>query len=116
MKSFSFPKDERLLNRNDFVNLNRSGKRYRTEHFTALLKENGLLNTRLGITVSKRVGNAVTRNRIKRLLREFFRLNKEGFLKGYDVNLIANRGAHVLFFKDIEKEMGNFIFVKKDNI
>ena len=107
MKSFSFPKDERLLNRKDFVNLNRSGKRYRTEHFTVLFKKNGLTITRLGITVSKRIGNAVRRNRIKRLIREFFRLNKESFRKGCDVIVIANRGAHDLVFRDIKKELGN---------
>jgi ribonuclease P protein component len=116
MKSFSFPKGERLLNRKDFVNLNRSAKRYRTEHFTALYKENGLNITRLGITVSKRIGNAVRRNRIKRLIREFFRLNRKSFLKGYDVNFIASRGAHDLVFKNLKEELGNLIFVKKDNI
>jgi ribonuclease P protein component len=116
MKSFSFPKGERLLNRKEFVNLNRSGKRYRTEHFTALFKENGLEVARLGITVSKRVGNAVKRNRIKRLVREFFRLNKESFAKGYDVNFIAGRGAHDLIYSDIRDEMGNLKFVKKNSI
>jgi ribonuclease P protein component len=116
MKSFSFPKGERLLNRNDFVNLNRSGKRYRTEHFTALYKMNGLDHTRLGITVSKRVGNAAKRNRIKRLVREFFRQNKESFLKGYDVNFIADKNAHLLVYNDVKKEMGSIIFVKKNYI
>jgi ribonuclease P protein component len=116
MKSFSFPKSERLLNRKDFVNLNRSGKRSRTEHFTALYKDNGLDLTRMGITVKKSIGNAVKRNRIKRLIREFFRLNKESFLKGYDITIIANRGAHDLVFKDITREMGNLIFVKKNNL
>jgi ribonuclease P protein component len=116
MKSFSFPKGERLLNRKDFVNLNRSGKRYRTERFTALYKENGLDRTRLGITVSKKVGNAVERNRIKRLVREFYRQNKESFLNGYDVNFIADKSARLLVFNDIKKEMGSFIFVKKNNI
>jgi ribonuclease P protein component len=116
MKSFSFPKGERLLNRKDFVNLNRSGRRYQTKHFTALYKENGMDFTRMGITVNRRIGNAVIRNRIKRLLREFFRLNKETFIKGYDINFIANRGAQCLVFMDIKQELGNLIFVKKDNL
>jgi ribonuclease P protein component len=116
MKSFSFLKDERLLNRKDFVNLNRSGKRYRTGHFTVLFKENGLIIARLGITVNRRIGNAARRNRIKRLIREFFRLNKESFQKGYDFVVIANRGAHDLGFKDINEELGNIVFVKKNNI
>lgn len=116
MKSFSFPKRKRLLNRKDFVNLNFSGKRFKTEHFSVLFKENGLIITRLGITVNKRIGNAARRNRIKRLIREFFRLNKDKFQKGYDVIIIANRGAHDLVFQDIERELGNLIFVKKNHI
>jgi ribonuclease P protein component len=116
MKSFSFPKEQRLLNRKDFVNLNRDGKRYRADHFTVLTKANALITARLGITVNKRIGNAVRRNRIKRLVREFFRLNKESFQKGCDVVIIANRGAQDLVFRDIERELGNFIFVKKNNI
>ena len=111
MKSFSFPTYERLLNRKDFVNLNRAGKRYRTGHFTVLLKENGLIITRLGITVNKRIGNAARRNRVKRLVREFFRLNKNSFQKGYDVIVIANRGAHDLALSNIREELGNIIFV-----
>jgi len=111
MKSFLFPKCERLLNRKDFVNLNRSGKRYRTGHFTVLFKENGLIITRLGITVNKRIGNAARRNRVKRLVREFFRLNKNSFQKGYDVIVIANRGAQDLGLRDIREELGNIIFV-----
>ena len=116
MKSFSFPKDQRLLNRKDFVNLNHTGKRYRTDNFTVLSKKNGLIFTRLGITVNRRIGNAARRNRIKRLVREFFRLNKESFQKGYDLIVIANRGAHDLEFNDIKEELGNMIFVKKNNI
>lgn len=48
---------------------------------------------RLGITVSKRVGSAVTRNRIKRLVREFVRHNKSWLPEGHDVVVIAKRSA-----------------------
>lgn len=116
MKSFSFPKCERLLNRKDFVNLNLSGKRFKTGHFTVIFKKNGLIITRLGITVSKRIGNAARRNRVKRLVRESYRLNKGSFPKGYDVVVIANRGAHNLGFSDIGEELGNIRFAEKTDI
>jgi len=106
MKSLLFPKNERLLNRKDFVNLNRLGKRYRTEHFTVIFKENGLGISRLGITVSKKIGKAVKRNKVKRLLREFFRLNKKRFPKGFDVIVVANKGADGLIFWKIQEELG----------
>jgi ribonuclease P protein component len=115
MKSFSFRKSERLLNRKDFVNLNRLGKRYRTEHFTIILKDNGRDISRLGITVSKKIGNAVKRNKVKRLLREFFRLNKHRCPKGYDIVIIANNGADDLFFSKLKEELGEIIQDKKSN-
>ncbi|OGP97792.1 MAG: ribonuclease P protein component [Deltaproteobacteria bacterium RBG_19FT_COMBO_46_9] len=107
------PKRERLLNRKDFVNLNRAGRRYLTEHFTVIFKKNGLDISRLGITVSKRVGKAVKRNRIKRLLREFFRLNKKIFPKGFDVIFIANKGAEGLVYWKIKEELSEIILDKK---
>ena len=116
MKYFTFPKRKRLLNRKDFVNLNRLGKRYRTKHFTIIFKENELSISRLGITVSKKIGNAVKRNKVKRLVREFFRLNKRCCPKGYDIVIIANNGADGLFFKKIKEELGEIILDKKSHL
>ena len=101
------------MNRKDFVNLNRFGTRYRTKHFTIILKENGLDLSRLGITVSKKTGNAVKRNKVKRLIREFFRLHKNYFPKGYDIVTVANKGAHGLVFREIKEELGGIILDKK---
>ena len=93
MNSFSFLKKERLLNRKDFVNLNRLGKRYHTAHFNIIFRENGLGITRLGITASKKIGNSVKRNGIKRFIREYFRLNRR-FLPGrLDINIIARQSS-----------------------
>lgn len=50
--------------------------------------------SRLGITVSRKVGGAVERNRIKRLVREHFRLNRQLLKKPLDINLIARQAAH----------------------
>lgn len=49
--------------------------------------------TRLGITVTKKVGTAVTRNKIKRQVREFFRLNKARLPNGIDIHIIAKNSA-----------------------
>ncbi len=116
MRSFSFLKIERLLNRKDFVNLNRSGKRYRTAHFTVIFKQNGLGITRLGIIVSKKTGNAVKRNKVKRLIREFFRLNKSYLPQGYDLIIVANKGAYGLNFWNLKEELGEIILDKKFRI
>jgi ribonuclease P protein component len=58
---------------------------------------------RLGVTVSKRVGNAATRNRVKRYVREHFRLNKHDLEGRWDINVIARRDAAEIDFKDTNK-------------
>ena len=106
MGSFKFPKNEKILNRADFVKLNRSGKRLYTKHFTLITKQNGQGVTRLGVTVSKKIGNAVKRNRVKRLIREFFRLNKTLFPQEHDIVIIAKKNASHLDFWKIKEELG----------
>jgi ribonuclease P protein component len=105
MGAFSFSKIEKLLNREEFVNLNRSGRRHHTRHFVLIFKENGLSFARLGITVSKKIGNAVQRNRVKRLIREFFRLHRNHFPKGFDIVIAAKRNAISVNYSDITEEL-----------
>src|SRR4029079_18989745 len=59
----------------------------------ANVRENGLAYPRLGLSVSRKVGNAVTRNRWKRILREAFRLSREKLPAGIDLVLRPKRGA-----------------------
>jgi ribonuclease P protein component len=113
MAPFTLLKNERLLNRKDFVNLNQSGKRHHTKHFTLISKPNGLGITRLGVTVGKKTGSAVKRNKIKRLIREFFRLHKAHFPQGYDMVIVAKQGAHSLDFWKVKEEIGEIILDKE---
>ncbi len=60
---------------------------------------------RLGITVTKKAGNAVFRNRIKRLLREFFRRNKDLFPAGCDVVIMPKKNIPPLSYLETEREL-----------
>ena len=75
-----------------------------------ILKENGLGITRLGLTVSRKTGNAVKRNRVKRLIREFFRLNDTCFPQGYDIVIAAKKDASYLDLRKITDELGEIVY------
>jgi ribonuclease P protein component len=86
---YSFTKADRILKRREFHALANSGRRIQNEYFIAVFSPGRHGRSRLGVTVTKKVGGAVKRNRIKRLVREFFRLNRH-FISGvWDINIIA---------------------------
>lgn len=87
----SFPKVLRLLRRQDFRNTERRGTRRVTRHLVVIAKPNGFDFSRLGTTVSRKVGNAVVRNRWKRRLRELFRRNHASFPAGFDFVVIVRK-------------------------
>jgi len=93
------------LRRSDFEKLSKIGNRIDREYFIVMYSQNGLGKSRLGVTVSKRVGCAVVRNRVKRLVREYFRLHKPLFGYSYDVNVIAKRGTSHLSSRQIKRAL-----------
>jgi len=110
MGGSSFGRDERLVKGSDYNELRDTGKKTHTEHFIIVTRISPTRRSRLGITASTRVGNAVQRNRIKRLLREFFRLNKDKFGPPIDVHIIARKGSVGLKYAEVCKEIEGRIF------
>ncbi|RME44175.1 MAG: ribonuclease P protein component [Deltaproteobacteria bacterium] len=104
-EDFSFPKRMRLRRRAEFTRLSRRGKRKSSPHFLLLFARNDLGYNRLGITVSRRIGNAVRRNRLKRRIREFFRTHQARFPQGRDMNFIARKGAADLSWEALLQEL-----------
>jgi len=87
---YSFPKATRILKRPEFIRLSKSGAKIQNRHFIFLYSRSNREYSRIGITVSRKVGKAVLRNRIKRLVREHFRLNRHHLAGHWDINIIAN--------------------------
>jgi ribonuclease P protein component len=99
-----FPKSERLLKRGEFLQLSDRARKIHTKHFIVIRGDVSGHSARLGITASRKTGNAVARNRSKRLIREFYRLHK-GLFKFSDYNIIAKPGAARLEFAEIVREL-----------
>jgi len=91
LSKFSFPKTSRILNRADFIRLAKSGNKIHSDCFIAAVSKSEYGHVRIGITVTKKVGNAVVRNRIKRFVREYFRLNRQKITGSWDINIIAKK-------------------------
>jgi ribonuclease P protein component len=89
----TFTKADRLLRRPEFLNLAQHGRKVQNHHFIAYTGLNELNRCRLGITVTRKVGKAAVRNRIKRITRNYFRLNRHTLRNNWDVSIIAKRAA-----------------------
>ncbi len=100
-----FPKKARLTKRSEYLRLSREGRRVHTPHFVVITKKNEKGQNRLGVTVSRKVGNAVVRNRIKRLLRELFRRHQRGNPRQQDIVIIAKKGAGELSSNEMAAEL-----------
>ena len=92
-ESRSFPRSTRLLTPNDFKRVFKKARKLNYREFTVYICRNGMDNPRLGLAVSKKAAKkAVSRNLIKRVIRESFRLNQVQ-LRGWDLVFVAKPPA-----------------------
>jgi len=99
-----FPKAARVRRRREYLALGRTARRRHTPHFV-ILGEPRTGGSRLGVTVSKKVGGAVVRNAVKRRLREIFRRDRQRLLSDHDLVIIAKPGAGTLSYAEIAREL-----------
>jgi ribonuclease P protein component len=107
----SFPKSARLLERREFLFLQQKGKKRHSPHFLVATAPAQGQHSRFGITTSRRFGNAVVRNRMKRLLREFFRTHRMFIAPACDIVVIPRAGADQLTLAQISDELGKALFL-----
>ena len=100
-----FPKTARLRKRPQFLTLSRTGSKFQSANFVVISKSNDSGESRLGITVSAKVGDSVVRNRIKRQVREFFRRRRSELPQATDFLVIARNGAASLASALIASEL-----------
>ena len=101
-----FPRSGRLRKRRDYLAVQAAGTVLHARHFVILVKRDG--GGRVGITVSKKIGNSVVRNRVKRLVREAVR--RWGDLPwvppGRDVVVVAKRSVVAAGLDEVARDLG----------
>lgn len=96
----SFTKANRIRKRKEFLDVYEERKSHFFRKVVVYVSKNNKDSCRLGITVPKKVGSAVVRNRIKRILKEAFRKSKHRFVDNYDFVFNAKIDAKSLTFKE----------------
>ena len=86
----------------EFQAVYRNGKSKANRCFVMIIKKNDISSNRVGISVSKKVGNSVVRHRTTRLIRESYRLNQDNLKTGYDMVVIARQTAKGQNYHTIE--------------
>ena len=110
-----------LKKNKDFQNVYRKGKSYANRYFVMYVLKNDTEQNRLGISVSKKVGNSVIRHHLTRLVRESYRLHEDMFNSGLDIVVIARGTARDISYHQVESALlhlgglHNIIKIKKDS-
>lgn len=96
---------ESLKKNHQFQFVYKYGKSYANKYLVMYIKENGMEINRIGISVSRRVGNSVVRHRITRLVRESYRLHEAVFNSGLDIVIVARQSAASVGYEEIESAL-----------
>ena len=96
---------ESLKKNKDFQNVYKHGISYANKYLVMYVLDNKTSQNRLGISVSKKVGNSIVRHRVTRLIRDSYRLQEDRFKCGFDIVVIARIGAKGTSYKEIDSAM-----------
>ena len=114
MGRYSFDKSERLAKRRQFERVMSKGRRQRIGTFcTLFISPNGLDRKRLGIIASRKIGNAVARNRAKRKIREVFRHIKDNISPAMDIVIISGKDLVRLPVHVLEEKISKPLIVQR---
>lgn len=103
--NFRMNQSESLRKNNDFKEIYRTGKSFANKYLVMYVKKNNFSYNRIGISVSKKVGNSVVRHRITRLIRESYRLSEDSLLGGLDIIVVARVSAKGKDYSEIESAL-----------
>jgi ribonuclease P protein component len=95
----------RLKKNKEFRYTYKRGRSLKGKYLVIYFCENGQENSKIGFSVSKKIGKAIIRNRIKRVLREICRINKNKIVQGYNIIFVARSKIKGIKYRLVEEEM-----------
>lgn len=103
------PDPKKLKKRSEFQGAYQTGNKYWNRYFVIYVRQTGFENSRLGITVSKKVGKSVQRNRVKRLIRESFRHLRPHIQAAYDIVVVGRASASQLKCQQAQNALSSLL-------
>lgn len=114
LKGIKMKKFPSIKSNNDFRKVYNKGKSIGNKYLVMYILENHIDSNRIGISVSKKVGNSIVRHNRTRLLREIFRLNE--IKKSYDIVIVVRTNAKDIDYKTMEKSYLHLVKLHKINL
>lgn len=108
-ETFRFFRRERLTHPQEFRSVMKFGKKIPSRNLILFVKENRSQIHRLGLVVSREVGSAAYRNRIKRFVREFFRHHKNEIRGTLDMVILVRKNCTLQSYRETKEEIGRLV-------
>lgn len=106
-------KEFRIRKNMEFQDIYKLGRNYWNRNLVLYVKRNDLNRTRVGYTITKKIGNAVSRNRLRRKMKEIYRLNFHNVKEGYDLIFIAKKNIKDISYEELEGSMLHIMSIAK---
>jgi ribonuclease P protein component len=100
---------ERIRKKSDFTAIYKKGNRYRGRYFNLVYLPNDMTFSRMAVVASKKIGNAVERNKAKRWVRTLFRRNKELLTSAFDLIVITKPSINEATWRTLQEDYLNAI-------
>ena len=104
---------EGLKKNSDFSKVYKEGRSKANRYLVMYVKENGTDKNRLGVSISKKVGNSVYRHYFKRCVKESYRLHEKMFNSGLDIVVLARSSARDIRYRDIDSALMHLMRINK---
>lgn len=102
-------KDYRLRTNRDFDKVYKHGKNYWNKNLTIYVRKNDLEKTRFGYCITKKIGNSVVRNKVRRKMQEIIRLEFQDIKNGYDIVIIPKKNTVDIGYKEMESSINHLL-------